>query len=76
MSGNPSWLDDAVKHAHVSLLHYIWIERMPTVLAYCGFSIENAWQTWAAFMENPKDPKLKGIKRAVNEEFARMIQLN
>lgn len=63
-----------VKREHVSVLQFVWIEMMPVF--YSWFSVEDAWQTWAAFRENPKDPKLLRLKCAVNELWLLHIQAN
>ncbi len=72
---NDGWPPE-VQRAHVALIHYIWIERVPEALSFCGFDLKDAWNTWAMFVENPKNPKLDKIKRLVNEEFRRLVLLN
>jgi len=67
------WTAD-VKQEHIALLQVIWIERLPRF--YSWFSLDDAWRTWAAFRENPADPKLAKLKQAVNELWLLHIQAN
>lgn len=65
-----------VQRAHIALIHYVWIERTPKALAFCGFGTKDAWHTWSMYLENPKNPKLAKIKSVVQEEMLRLVTLN
>jgi len=63
-----------VKREHIILIQFVWIELTPRY--YKCFTLENAWKTWAKFLEDPTNPKLARLKQAVNELWLLHVQAN